>query len=119
VIDININTPIFDNLILTKLSTNYHFYFIYLSIILVGIITIYYTTYKNYNNIVGNHINFSGPAKKLGEKIVQILTVGAATGGTYVGGKEIVKDVNNALQGYNSNNTGSTGNNNSNGSNKS
>ncbi len=74
-------------------------------------------------------IHFSGPTKRLGEKIITGLGIGAAAAGTYQGTKEVIKDVRSILnsggsgsKGSGSNNSGpqnsNNGNNGNNGSNQ-
>lgn len=111
IFDMEINSSLSNDIVLVK---NYNLYVEYLfySIVLVGLISIIFVIFKTVNETVLNHINFSGPARKLGEKIVKTLTVGAAAAGSYGGAKDVIKDLKNLGSGNNSN-SGSGNNSNS------
>jgi hypothetical protein len=67
-------------------------------------------------------INLSGPARKIGSRVVEGLGIGAAAAGTYAGVKDVIKDIS-SLTGFGSkegstssgNNNGSTSSGNNNG----
>lgn len=63
-------------------------------------------------------IHFSGPSKKLGEKIVTALGIGAAAAGSYQGVKEVTKDIKSVINSGGSDSNSSGSNNYGNGSNQ-
>jgi hypothetical protein len=97
-LNIGLITSMFDYIFLVK-STCFNIEYLYDCLMLVGLISIIFfsinivTLFKNRNESVLNNINYSGPARKLGEKIVHGLGVGAAAAGSYAGVKDVINDI--------------------------
>lgn len=103
--------PKFDSSVLSTIPLYYSIDLDFILYSLVVLISVFFTLIA----IEFVFINFSGGAKKIGEKIVTGLGIGAAASGTYQGVKEVYNDItgrsnstgNNGNQGSNNGNQGS------------